>query len=342
MSDSSSTAAQGGPSSSCGGRVLGFGCMGMSAFYASATAATEEQKIRVFREAVRRGVTLFNSATFYGPLNAEGYGANLRLLRKCLEGVDRSSVQLMVKVGMDTRSGNFVTRATEDEIIDDVNYALSMLGTDYIDIVVLCRVSPTVPVEESMRGLRAAVEQGKARAVGLSEASAATIRRAHAVFPISYVEQEWSMYARDIEAEILPTCEELGITIVAYSPLGRGFLAGAVPSRDAIDQKDFRRHLPKFAEENFDTNKRVADFIAAFAAGKGITPGQLALAWLLAKNKTVIPIPGTTTESHLIENIAAYDVALSPEELDAIDAELAQLPVSGDRYAHMAMTCQGN
>jgi aryl-alcohol dehydrogenase-like predicted oxidoreductase len=324
------------------GRIVGFGCMGMSAFYASAEAVPEEQKVRVFREAVRRGVTLFNSATFYGPLTAEGYGSNLRLIRKCMEGVDRASVQLMVKVGMDTRSGTFVCRASESEIMEDINYALSQLGTDYIDIVVLCRVSPSVPIEDSMRGLRAAVEQGKARAAGLSEASAATIRRAHAVFPVSYVEQEWSMYARDIEEDILPTCDELGVTVVAYSPLGRGFLAGAIPSRDSIGQGDFRLHLPKFAEENFDVNKRVVEFVTSFASRKGITPGQLALAWLLAKNKSVIPIPGTTIESHLIENIAAYDVALSPEELASIDAELSLLPVRGERYAHMQMTSRGN
>lgn len=320
----------------------GFGCMGMSAFYASAMSSTEDNNIAVFQEAVNRGVSLFNTATFYGPLNEEGYGANLRLLCKCLDHVDRSKIQLMVKVGMNTRSGGFVNEGTADGIRSDVEYALHTLGVDYIDIVVLCRIPSDIPLEESMRGLQAVVAEGKAKSIGLSEASAKTIRKAHFLCPIQYIEQEWSMYARDIEEEIVPTCRELGIKIVAYSPLGRGFLTGAIQSLEQLDSTDYRASMPKFSPENFAKNKKILDSIAEFAERKGCKPGQLALAWLLKQGPDIIPIPGTTSTAHLLDNIQSEAVVLSSSDLEEIEAILSQNPVAGDRYAHMAITFHGN
>jgi len=193
----------------------------------------------VFQKAVESGVTLFNSATFYGPLNEEGFGANLRLLKKCLVGVDRSKIQLMVKIGMDTRcpaekTGTvWLNKGDEATLRADVDYALETLGVGYIDIIVLCRVGEA-PIEVSVAAMKAIVESGKARHIGLSEANPSNIRKAHAIYPIYCIEQEWSIWSRDIEAEIVPTCRELGIKIVAYSPLGRGFLSGEITSRSGM------------------------------------------------------------------------------------------------------------
>lgn len=316
--------------------------MGFSAFYTSSSSVPEEQKIAVFREAVRQGVTLFNSATFYGPLNEEGFGSNLRLIRKCLEGIDRSSIRLMVKVGMDTRSGAFVNLGTAESIRADVDYALQQLGTDYIDIVVLCRIPTGVPMEEYMGGLKSVLDQGKARAIALSEASAKTIRAAHEICPLYCIEQEWNLYARDLEREIVPTCRELGIKIVAYSPLGRGFLTGAIQDVSALDSSDFRRHLPKFSAENFEDNKRIVDKITEIASRLGITVGQLSLAWLNAQGADVIPIPGTSSIAHLHSNLAARNVILSPEVLAEIKSTLDSNEVRGDRYAYKGLTFDGN
>lgn len=320
----------------------GFGTMGMSAFYESSRSSSEDNNIAVFREAVNRGVTLFNTATFYGPLDADGYGSNLRLIKKCLEGLDRSKIKLMVKVAMDTRSGSFVNRGTPDGIREDVEYALRELGVEYIDIIVLCRVPFDVPIEESVAGLKAMVDEGKARAIGLSEASASVIRRAHAVYPIECIEQEWSLYARDIEEEIVPTCRELGIKIVAYSPLGRGYLTGSIKSVEDLPDGDFRKTMPKFSPENIENNNKIVAAVEEFASRKGCTPGQLALSWLLAQGTDVIPIPGTTNVSHLVQNLGAEEIILSTAELEEINRFLNANPVVGDRYSHMIMTFHGN
>ena len=227
----------------------------------------------------------------------------------------------------------------------DIDYALKELGVDYIDIVVLCRVSPTVPIEESVRALKAAVDQGKAHHIGLSEASAATIRKAQAVAPIYCIEQEWSLWSRDIEEEIVPTCRELGIKIVAYSPLGRGFLTGTLRSRSdpQFDQYDWRLFgQPKFAEGNMENNLELVDAVGAVAARKGCSVGQLALAWLHAQGSDVIPIPGTTSVAHLDDNLAARAISLTPAELQEINGIFVPNRVAGDRYAHMAMTFHGN
>lgn len=327
--------------------------MGLSALYGSAAKVTDEKAVQVFSHAVEKGVVLFNTATFYGPLNEVGYGANLRLIAKCLQApnVDRSKVQIMCKIGLDTKApvettgSRFVMKGDADSLRQDVDFALKELGTDYIDVIVLCRVPSDVPIEESVATMAALVEEGKARQIALSEASAQTIRAAHKVHPIYAIEQEWSMWSRDCEESIVPTCRELGIKIVAYSPLGRGFLTGIIRGRDSdvFGEHDFRlMGVPKFSEENLPQNLELVDQVAALAQTKGITVGQLALAWLHAQGNDVIPIPGTTSVVHLDENLAALDIELTKEELDTVDKIFHVDAVKGDRYAHMGMTFKGN
>ena len=227
----------------------------------------------------------------------------------------------------------------------DVDYALEQLGTDYIDIIVLCRVPPNNAIEESVEGMKRIVESGKAKFIGLSEASSETIRRAHAIYPVSYIEQEWSLWSRDIEHDIVPTCRELGIKIVAYSPLGRGFLTGALRSRDdpSFAPGDYRIvGSPKFAEGNFQTNLSLVDRVKALADRKGITVGQLALAWLHNQGDDVIPIPGTSKIVHFDQNYSALDVKLSAEEISEIDGIFQEDKVAGDRYHNNHMTFHHN
>jgi aryl-alcohol dehydrogenase-like predicted oxidoreductase len=330
----------------------GFGCMGFSAFYGSAQKTTVESATAVIAHAVDNGVTLLNSANFYGPLNEVGYGANLRLLREVVASVGRDKVQLMVKICMDTRcpveatGSSWVNKGDGATVRADVEYALATLGVDCLDVAVVCRVPQDVPIEDTVRALAALVADGKVKHIGLSEASAAVIRRAHAVAPIYCVEQEWSLWSRDIEAEIVPTCKELGIKVVAYSPLGRGFLTGALRSRDdpAFGAHDFRLMSPRFADGALEANLAAVDAVAALASGKGCTVGQLALAFLHHQGDWCIPIPGTTSVAHLDENLAARSLVLSAEDLAAIDAIFppSGAAVQGDRYPHMTSTFHGN
>lgn len=212
----------------------------------------------------------------------------------------------------------------------DVDFALEQLGTDYIDIIVLCRVPKDVPIETSIGAMAEIVASGKARHIAVSEASASIIRRAHAVHPIYCIEQEWSLWSRDIEDDIVPTCRELGIKIVAYSPLGRGFLTGAL--RDRTELNDYRKVSPKFTEGNFEANLALVDAVEALAKSKGITVGQLALAWLHAQGTDVIPIPGTSSVHHFDMNYAARDVVLTTEDLNHIDAIFGKDASKGERY----------
>eukprot|EP01038_Epipyxis_sp_PR26KG_P007831 gene7831-10637_t len=322
----------------------GYGCMGLSAFYTGAKDVTVEKAKNVVQHAIHSGVTLFNTATFYGPLHVDGFGSNLRLIKACLEGTDRSKIQLMVKICMNTRAPvdkpgtMWQLQATAKGIREDVEYALSQLGTDYIDIIVLCRVPRDIPIEESILGMKAMVDEGKARYIGISEADAATIRRAQAVHPLYCIEQEWSLWSRDIEEEIVPCCRELGIKIVAYSPLGRGFLTGSYSNTDSLDPTDFRRLQPKFTGENLANNVELLNNVQAVADRKGITVGQLALAWLHAKGPDVIPIPGTTSVHHFDQNYSALNIVLSIEELTEIDSIFHIDAAKGERYAHNHLT----
>lgn len=317
----------------------GLGFMGFSAFYESAKTVTEEQAIAVFKAAVAAGVSLFNTADFYGPLTPEGYGHNLRLLGKCLKTVDRSKVQIMCKLGIDTRDGTFKHVASREELRKSVEWACGELGTTYIDILVLNREDPAVPLEESVRALAELVQEGRGRAVGLSEFSAANIRKAAAITKVACVEMEWSLMSRDLEESIIPTCRELGICIVAYSPLCRGLLTNAIRETP----KDWRgMGNPRFQGENFQQNLTLVDAIVGLAEKKGCTPAQLALAWVQAQGDDVFPIPGTTSEKNLANNLAALNVKLTAEDLADLAKACPQSAVKGDRYAHMNMTYHGN
>eukprot|EP00669_Euglena_mutabilis_P006843 TRINITY_DN2318_c0_g1_i1.p1 TRINITY_DN2318_c0_g1~~TRINITY_DN2318_c0_g1_i1.p1 ORF type:complete len:307 (-),score=96.45 TRINITY_DN2318_c0_g1_i1:85-984(-) len=278
----------------------GLGAMGFSMIAITEPTSKEDTAIAVLKEAVKRGVVLINTATFYGPPGAEGFGANLRLLRSCLKSIDRSAYRLMVKIGVDTgapveTSGGWSFRLDE---AGDVEYALDTLGTDYLDIVIVNCVSASGPIEDSVRAVQKLVDAGKVRYIGLSEATPADIRRAATAVPIACIEQEWSLVSRDLEADIVPVCRDLGIVVIAYSPLGRGLLAGAIHSRDDIPAEDpLAQESPKFAEGNLPANLRLVDSLKALADRKGCTVGQLALAWLHAQAErhglpAVVPIPG--------------------------------------------------
>lgn len=321
--------------------------MGFSAFYGNQTP--HDQAAQVISHAFEKNVILFNTATFYGPLNEEGFGANLRLIKHSIQNIDRSKIQLMVKICMDTRAPiektgtQWILRADAEGVRADVDYALEQLGVDYIDIIVLCRVSPEVPIEETVAAMQQCVTDGKARHIGLSEAAPHIIRRANAIAPIYCIEQEWSLWSRDIEDEILPTCRELGIKIIAYSPLGRGFLTGSFRSRDDLGAQDYRKYgQPKFNEENFEKNLARVDAVKALAEKKGCTVGQLALAFLHSQGPDVIPIPGTTSIEHLDANLAARSIVLTTEELAEIDTIFDKRAEFGERYAHMHLTYHGN
>jgi len=315
--------------------------MGFSAFYESAAKCSEEQAVSVFKQAVDSGVTLFNTADFYGPLDAQGYGANLRLLSKCLQapGVDRSQLQIMMKIGIDTRDGTFKHNASPAELRRTVDWALAELGGEQvIDILVLNREDPNTPLEESMDALHAIVAEGKAKYVGLSEFSAGNIRRAAKRGPIACVEMEWSLMSRDIEETIVPTCRELGIGIVAYAPLSRGLLSGQISAAP----KDYRGSSPRFSAENLPRNVALAAALQAVAAQKGVTATQISLAWVHAQGSDVVPIPGTTSSANLASNLAAAAIELTPADLAAIEQACPADAVQGQRDGHMAMTFHGN
>ena len=234
-------------------------------------------------------------------------------------------------------------KADYDGLNSDVQYALEQLETDYIDIIVLCRVSQEIPIEESVHALQRIITEGKARSFGLSEASSSTLRRAQAVAPIAYLEQEWSLWSRDVEEDIIPVVKEFGIKFIAYSPLGRGFLTSTIENRTDLDPNDYRLHgQPKFSQENFAKNLALVHEVKTIADRLGCTTGQIALAWLYAQGSFVIPIPGTSTISHLDENIAAMNIILSTEDLAKIDEIFHPSKVVGDRYAHATLTFQGN
>ena len=305
-------------------------------------------------EANKRGATILNSAVFYGPLNEGGYGHNLKLLNKAIHHseFDRSKSKVMVKVGMDTRcpvektGSQWKVLSTPTELRADVELALELLGVGCLDIAVLCRVPLDVGIEVPMQCLADLVREGKIKELGVSEASADNIRRAHAVHPLAVIETEWSLWARDIESEIVPTCKELGIAIVAYSPLGRGFLTGTLRSRadPAFSEHDFRiKMFPRMAEGQFELNLVLVDGLEPLVKMAGYSKSQVALMWLQAQavkhGVVVVPIPGTSQVAHLESNLAARDMVLTPEEDAAIETIFPKNIDSkvGMRYAHMNM-----
>lgn len=301
----------------------GLGCMGMSHVYGT---ADETQSIATIHRALDLGVTLLDTSDFYGA------GHNEELLGRALAG-RRDQAVLATKFGFANRLGE-PTRIRGDAayVRQACDASLRRLGVDHIDLYYQHRVDPDVPIEETVGAMAELVAAGKVRHLGLSEAGAATIRRAHAAHPIAALQSEWSLWTRDLEPEIAPVCRELGIGIVPFSPLGRGFLTGRYTSVEGLPESDLRRTQPRFADGNLEKNLAIVDKLTELAAEKGVTAGQLALAWVQHRGDDVVPIPGTRRQKYLEENLAALTIELSADELAAIDAAAPVDAVAGTRY----------
>ncbi|MGQ7353140.1 aldo/keto reductase [Quadrisphaera oryzae] len=320
--------------------ALGLGCMGFSQSFGP-NPGTREEMVAVIRGAVERGVTLFDTAEVYGPF------VNEELVGEALEPV-RDQVVIATKFGfaIDEASkrhgGPNGTDSRPEHVREVVEASLRRLRTDVIDLLYQHRVDPDVPVEDVAGVVGELVAEGKVKHFGLSEASAATIRRAHAVHPVTALQSEYSIWFRDVEAEVLPTLEELGIGLVPFSPLGRGFLTGGVSAASTFGDDDIRAGLPRFTPEALAANQALLDLLGEVAAAKGATTGQIALAWLLAQRPWVVPIPGTRRLSRLEENLGAVELDLTAEDVAAIDAAHARVEVQGERYPeHMARLTNG-
>ena len=309
--------------------IEGLGCMGMSEFYG---ATDEAEAIATIHHALDLGVTMLDTADMYGPFTNE------ELVGRAI-AERRDEVVLATKFGLvrdpeDPRRRGINGRP--DYVISACDASLRRLQVDHIDLYYQHRVDLDVPIEETIGAMASLVDAGKVRFLGLSEAGAETIRRAHSVHPISALQSEYSLWSRDIEDEVIPTIRELGIGLVAYSPLGRGFLTGRFATPDDFDEGDFRRYSPRFQGENFARNLSLVERVRELAGEHSCTPGQLALAWVLAQGEDIVPIPGTKRRSYLEENVAATEIVLSEDDLRRID-ELAPVGVaSGERYPDMS------
>jgi aryl-alcohol dehydrogenase-like predicted oxidoreductase len=309
--------------------ALGLGCMGMSEFYGT---GDEKTGIETIHRALDLGVTFLDTADMYGPFTNE------QLVGKAITG-RRDEVELATKFGNERNpDGSWVgINGRPDYVRSACDASLERLGVDHLDLYYQHRVDRSVPIEETVGAMKELVDVGKVRHLGLSEAAADTIRRAHAVHPITALQSEWSLFTRDLEDDVLPTVRELGIGLVPYSPLGRGMLTGAV-SPETLEADDSRAtgRFPRFEGEALDANLRLVAKVRELAAAKGCTPGQLALAWVLAQGDDVAPIPGTKRIPYLEENVGAADVALSDDDLKALEDAVPRDAVVGDRYADMS------
>jgi aryl-alcohol dehydrogenase-like predicted oxidoreductase len=304
--------------------AMGLGCMGMSFGYGP--AIDKQEGISLIRAAVERGVTFFDTAEVYGPYTNE------ELVGEALAPF-RSKVAIATKFGFKIENGKQAGLDSRPAHIKEVAEAwLKRLRTDVIDLFYQHRVDPNVPIEDVAGAVKDLIRQGKVKHFGLSEAGVKTIRRAHAVHPVAALQSEYSLWFREPEAEIIPTLEELGIGFVPFSPLGKGFLTGAINAETKFDKTDFRNIVPRFTEENRKVNQALVDLIGRFAQQKKVTPAQIALAWLLAQKPWIVPIPGTTKLHRLEENLGAAAVALTPGDLRELEAAASKIAVQGARY----------
>ncbi|HZA65312.1 MAG TPA: aldo/keto reductase [Geminicoccaceae bacterium] len=303
--------------------AIGLGCMSMTPIYGDPDA---DECVATVHRAIELGITMIDTADMYGG------GLNEKLVGQALKG-RRDRVTLATKFGNTRRpDGTPDVNGRPDYVPQACDGSLRRLGVEVIDLYYLHRVDPNVPIEDTVGAMARLIEQGKVRQIGLSEAAAPTLRRAHATHPIAALQTEYSLWTRDVEAEILPACRELGIGFVAYAPLGRGFLSGTITNPDALAENDRRRDHPRFHKENLGRNVELLGPLRALAAAKGGTAAQIALAWVLAQGEDVVPIPGTKRRLYLEENVAALDVRLDPSDLAKLDRAFPPGITAGDRY----------
>jgi aryl-alcohol dehydrogenase-like predicted oxidoreductase len=307
---------------------LGLGCMGMSEFYGETDDA---EAVQTIHRALELGVTFLDTADMYGPFTNE------RLVGRAIAG-HRDDVVLATKFGnvRGEHGERLGVRGDPAYVRQACDASLGRLGVDHIDLYYQHRVDTRVPIEETVGAMAELVQQGKVRYLGLSEASGETVRRAHAVHPISALQSEYSLWSRDVEQQVLPAVRDLGIGFVAYSPLGRGFLTGRFTSPDDLSEEDFRHHHPRFQGENFERNLGIVERVRSIAEDKDVTPAQLALAWVLHQGEDLVPIPGTKRRRYLEENLAATEVRLSADDLRRLDEAAPPGGTAGDRYADMS------